>query len=62
MLSDTRFEEATGGPVGYCGPVATKCKRVLADDSLRARVNSFGGTAYTSSSAFAGIVATGPAY
>src|SRR5436853_3313880 len=39
MLSDTRFEDATGGPVGYCGPVGTKCKRVLADASLRGRAN-----------------------
>src|SRR5688500_3426828 len=28
MLSDTKFEAATGGPVGYCGPVGTKCGRV----------------------------------
>src|SRR4051795_3946262 len=39
MLSDTRFEEATGGPVGYCGPVGTKCARVLADVSLQGRAN-----------------------
>ena len=39
MLSDTKFEPATGGPVGYCGPVGTKCKRVLADASLRGRRN-----------------------
>jgi len=39
MLSDTSFEEATGGPIGYCGPVGTKCKRVLADVSLRGRAN-----------------------
>jgi len=39
MLSDTKFEEATGGPIGYCGPVGTKCKRVLADVSLRGRAN-----------------------
>jgi prolyl-tRNA synthetase len=39
MLSDTRFEEATGGPVGYCGPVGTKCARVLADVSLKGRAN-----------------------
>jgi prolyl-tRNA synthetase len=37
MLSDTRFEEATGGPVGYCGPVGTRCARVIADVSLRNR-------------------------
>ncbi len=37
MLPDSRFEEATGAPVGYCGPVGTKCKRVLADSSLRGR-------------------------
>jgi prolyl-tRNA synthetase len=39
MLSDAKFEAATGGPVGYCGPVGTKCKRVLADVSLKGRVN-----------------------
>ena len=39
MLADSRFEEATGGPVGYCGPVGTKCKRVLADVSLKGRGN-----------------------
>ena len=37
MLPDTKFEAATGGPVGYCGPVGTKCKRVLADSSLKGR-------------------------
>jgi prolyl-tRNA synthetase len=39
MLSDTKFEASTGGPVGYCGPVGTKCTRVLADASLRNRKN-----------------------
>jgi prolyl-tRNA synthetase len=39
MLSDAKFEAATDGPVGYCGPVGTKCKRVLADVSLKGRVN-----------------------
>src|SRR3954451_15713706 len=39
MLSDPRFEEATVGPVGYCGPVGTKCARVLADVSLKGRAN-----------------------
>src|SRR5581483_1257071 len=39
MLADSRFEEATGGPVGYCGPVGTKCRRVLADVSLKGRAN-----------------------
>jgi prolyl-tRNA synthetase len=39
MMPDTRFEEATGGPVGYCGPVGTKVPRVLADVSLKGRVN-----------------------
>src|SRR5438128_2514190 len=39
MMPDTRFEEATGGPVGYCGPVGTKAKRVLADISLKDQVN-----------------------
>ena len=37
MIAESRFEEATGGPVGYCGPVGTKCARVLADHSLRGR-------------------------
>jgi len=37
MIGEARFEEATGGPVGYCGPVGTKCARVLADYSLRGR-------------------------
>jgi prolyl-tRNA synthetase len=39
MLPDTRFEESIGGPIGYCGPVGTKCKRVLADVSLKGRAN-----------------------
>lgn len=39
MLSDTKFEAATGGPVGYCGPVKTKCARVLADVSLKGHRN-----------------------
>ena len=37
MIGEARFHEATGGPVGYCGPVGTKCKRVLADYSLKGR-------------------------
>ncbi len=37
MLPDSRYEYAPGAPVGYCGPVGTKCKRVLADSSLRGR-------------------------
>ncbi|HEX2062222.1 MAG TPA: proline--tRNA ligase, partial [Thermoanaerobaculia bacterium] len=37
MIGESRFEDATGGPIGYCGPVGTKCKRVLADHSLRGR-------------------------
>ena len=37
MIGESRFEDATGGPVGYCGPVATKCARVLADYSLKGR-------------------------
>jgi prolyl-tRNA synthetase len=37
MLADSRFEESTGGPIGYCGPVGTRCARVLADHSLRNR-------------------------
>ncbi|HKO55135.1 MAG TPA: proline--tRNA ligase [Thermoanaerobaculia bacterium] len=39
MLSDAKFEASTGGPVGYCGPVGTKCARVLADVSLKGRGN-----------------------
>jgi prolyl-tRNA synthetase len=39
MLPDAKFEAATGAPVGYCGPVGTKCKRVLADVSLKGRKN-----------------------
>ncbi|HJW92980.1 MAG TPA: proline--tRNA ligase, partial [Thermoanaerobaculia bacterium] len=39
MLSDSRFEEATGGPIGYCGPVGTTCKRVFADVSLKGMAN-----------------------
>ena len=39
MMPDTRFQEETGGPVGYCGPVGTKAKRVLADISLKGRKN-----------------------
>jgi prolyl-tRNA synthetase len=35
MMPDTRFEQATGAPVGYCGPVGTKAPRVLADISLK---------------------------
>jgi prolyl-tRNA synthetase len=37
LIGEARFEEATGGVVGYCGPVGTKCKRVLADFSLKGR-------------------------
>jgi prolyl-tRNA synthetase len=37
MIGESNFEAATGGPVGYCGPVGTKCKRVLADHSLKGR-------------------------
>lgn len=39
MLPDTRFAEATGGVIGYCGPVGTKCTRVLADSSLQGMKN-----------------------
>jgi prolyl-tRNA synthetase len=39
MLADTRFEAATGGPIGYCGPVGTKCAKVLADVSLKGMTN-----------------------
>ena len=37
LISESRFEEATGGPIGYCGPVGTKCAKVLADYSLKGR-------------------------
>jgi prolyl-tRNA synthetase len=37
MIAESRFEEATGGVIGYCGPVGTKCKRVIADYSLKGR-------------------------
>jgi prolyl-tRNA synthetase len=37
LISESRFEEATGGVIGYCGPVGTKCTRVLADHSLQGR-------------------------
>src|SRR5438132_1556666 len=39
MMPDTRFEAETGGPVGYCGPVGTKAKRVLADVALKGHAN-----------------------
>ncbi len=39
MMPDTRFETATGGPIGYCGPVGTKAKRVIADISLQSMKN-----------------------
>ena len=39
MMPDTRFEAESGGPVGYCGPVGTRAKRVLADVSLKGRAN-----------------------
>src|SRR5260370_1188625 len=39
MLPDSRFQDETGGPVGDCGPVGTKAKRVLADVSLEPRKN-----------------------
>jgi prolyl-tRNA synthetase len=39
MVAENRFEAATGAPVGYCGPVGTKCTRVLADVSLKSRKN-----------------------
>jgi prolyl-tRNA synthetase len=37
LIAEARFEEETGGVIGYCGPVGTKCKRVLADNSLKGR-------------------------
>ena len=39
MMADSKFEAATGGPIGYCGPVGTKCTKVLADSSLKGRAN-----------------------
>ncbi len=39
MLPDSRFADAINGVVGYCGPVGTTCKRVLADVSLKGRAN-----------------------
>jgi prolyl-tRNA synthetase len=39
MMADTKFEGATGGPIGYCGPVGTKAPRVLADMALKGRAN-----------------------
>ncbi|MBK5259492.1 MAG: proline--tRNA ligase [Thermoanaerobaculia bacterium] len=39
MLGDAKFESMTGGPIGYCGPVGTKCTKVLADASLKGRAN-----------------------
>jgi prolyl-tRNA synthetase len=39
MMADTKFEAATGGPIGYCGPVGTKAPRVLADVALKGRAN-----------------------
>ncbi len=39
MLGDAKFESLTGGPIGYCGPVGTKCTKVLADASLKGRTN-----------------------
>ncbi|HEX7706602.1 MAG TPA: proline--tRNA ligase [Thermoanaerobaculia bacterium] len=37
MIAESQFEQATGGHVGYCGPVGTKCARVIADHSLKGR-------------------------
>ncbi|MGZ5446463.1 MAG: proline--tRNA ligase [Thermoanaerobaculia bacterium] len=37
LIAESRFEEATGGVIGYCGPVGTKCARVVADYSLKSR-------------------------
>lgn len=39
MMPDKRFEETTGGPIGYCGPVGTKAARVVADLSLQHMIN-----------------------
>ena len=39
MLADSKFEASTGAPIGYCGPVGTKCARVLADVSLKSWKN-----------------------
>jgi prolyl-tRNA synthetase len=37
LIAENRFETETGGVIGYCGPVGTKCKRVIADYSLKGR-------------------------
>ncbi|HVT43998.1 MAG TPA: proline--tRNA ligase [Thermoanaerobaculia bacterium] len=40
MLPDERFQQVTGGPVGYCGPVRAKeGLRIVADESLRSFAN-----------------------
>ena len=39
MMPDARFEAESGGPVGYCGPVGAKARRVLADVALQRRAN-----------------------
>jgi prolyl-tRNA synthetase len=39
MLGEGEFEETVGGPVGYCGPVGAKVKRVIADATLQGRKN-----------------------
>ena len=39
MLPDERFQQVTGGPVGYCGPVNTRSRRILADGALKARTS-----------------------
>ena len=37
LLADEEFEMTVGGPVGYCGPVGTKIRRIVADETLRGR-------------------------
>ena len=58
---DAQFEEATGGPVGYCGPVGTKCKRVLADH-LAARTQALDRRRATSAITIIGLRRPGPRF
>jgi prolyl-tRNA synthetase len=39
MMPDDRFEEATGGVVGYCGPVGAAKIKVIADKHLEGATN-----------------------
>jgi prolyl-tRNA synthetase len=38
-LAEERFEEAVGGPAGFCGPVGAKKIRIIADTSLENTTN-----------------------